>query len=239
MRTLVWVTAIPLWAASFCALAQSNCSPTPCPAGSLVEMQFNFTVVPDSQGPGPEFWTGNVWNGPGPMPTTLSETFFVDPGSASGPLVEIPGTNGGLVLARLDESFAASNMTLTANGQVVQQLASGSFWITGDRANDQGPAASFFGGIRLPNGAGGSDFFTQYAQAPPDWDALLSTSRYNGNLDLFSISGAFGSLDVLLNGSAIPTAAVPEPGTLALCLLAGLGLLVIHRRRGTAAAGID
>ncbi|MBS0578670.1 MAG: PEP-CTERM sorting domain-containing protein [Proteobacteria bacterium] len=236
MRTLVWVvTAIPLWAVSFCAVAQSNCSPTPCAATSLVEMQFNFTVVPNGGGPGS--WPDNIWNGPGAMPTTLTESFFVDPSTAQGSWSAVPGINGGSVLGRIDESFSASNMTLTADGKVIESLSSGTFAFGGATPFPYGPGASYFGGARLPNGGGGADFFTQYALAPPDWTAFLGTAAFFSAGQEFSISGAFGFLNVNAQGQGIPASvAVPEPGTLALCTLAGLGVLLVQRRRSARSA---
>ncbi len=191
-------------------------------------MQFSFYVIPPGQGyPGQP---PDVWTGPGPMPTTLQESFWVDPASATGSYVTYPGEQGGLVLSRVDEAFTASNVTLTANGQIVQQSASGSFTIWGDRANLFGPGGSFFGYVTLPGGQGGSDFGSDYAQAPPDWAAFLMTSDFRSDTGPFTLSGSFGELSVFMqDGHPVPVS-VPEPGVLALCVLAAAGLVAMHRR---------
>ncbi len=158
------------------------------------------------------------------MPTTLQETFFVDPASATGSYLTEPGREGGSVLGHIAESFTASDITLTTNGQILQQSASGTFTFSGDRASDYGPSGSFFGGLSLPDGGGGSDFASQYAQAPPDWAAFLSTSSYHSDTGLFTLSGSFGELDVVPQGQAV-SVKVPEPGALPLWALAAAGLL--------------
>ncbi len=227
MRALAWLLTVPWCAAASSAWAQSACTPEPCAAGTAVEMQFTFYVVPTGQGG--EGWPPNVWNGPGPIPSTLQETFFVDPASATGTFFTEPGRQGGSVLGHVAETFTASDITLTTNGQILQQSASGTFSFSGDRASDYGPSGSFFGGLSLPDGGGGSDFASQYAQAPPDWAGFLSTSSYHTDTSLFILSGSFGELDVVPQGQAA-SVSVPEPGVLSLWALAAAGLLAMHRR---------
>ncbi len=84
--------------------------------------------------------------------------------------------------------------------------------------------------MSIPGGGGGSDFFSQYAQAPPVWAAFLGTSSYHTDTGLFQISGAFGTLDVVPEGAAV-LRSVPEPGSLGLCAAEAAGLLVMHRQR--------
>ncbi len=222
--------AMALCVVTFVPMAQATtCEPTVRAPTSTVEMQFNFTVVPADLFP--DYYPPSIWNGPGPMPTTLQETFFVDPASASGNWSSIP-TQTGALLDRINETFTASDMTLTANGQVLQSLASGSFRVGGDGVGYPGPGRSFFGFVEIPNGGGGANVFTNFAQAPPDWAAFLSTSHYCTDISPFTISGSFGTLDVFWSGGAVPSSvSVPEPGSLALFALAGLALLWAHRDR--------
>ena len=228
MRVLAAFTLPLVCGAASVAWAQGSCTPAPCAPGAPIEMQFTLSVVPTGQGG--DGWPANVWNGPGPTPTTLQETFFVDPASASGTYLTEPGRQGGAVLGHIDESFTASDIMLTANGRTLQQSSSGMFTLSGDRASNDGPPGTFFGGLALPVGGGGSDFASQFAQAPPDWAAFLSTANFHTDTGLFTVSGAFGQLDVVPLGQAV-VVSVPEPPALPLCVLAVMGLLAAHWRR--------
>jgi hypothetical protein len=234
VRPLSWLLTVSLSVATSVAVAQGNCSPAPCPGGAPVEMQFTFQVVPT--GEGGDGWPANVWNVPGPIPVTLQETFFVDPASVTGSYTTEPGQQGGLLLSHIDESFTASNITLTANGLLLQQSATGAFSIFGDRASDAAAGSIFFGGVAVPGGGGGSDFFSANAQAPPDWAAFLSTTTFGTDTGLFTLSGTFGQLDVVPDGRAVVSAvSVPEPALAPLWALGAaiLGAMHLRRRRAS------
>jgi hypothetical protein len=221
MRALFWLLMPFMFAAARAALAQTGCPGTACPQDAPVELQFDLTVDPSG---------ANIWNGPGPMPTHLQETFFVDPASAAG---HGPGgvsfvSHDGILMDKVSVDFAASNVSLTADGLLLQQLPSGTFSFSGDRVGLEG---LYFGGLSLPNGGAGADFITLNPQVPPDWAAFLSPSIWFSDGPGF-LQGPFGQLSFQMQGQGQVVSA-PEPGILALCALGGLALFGMHRRRRT------
>jgi len=205
-------------------------------------IEFNFKGLIDNEAAG----GGTFWNNPGPEPPTNSTfrmTFDVNTLSPGNTVSYTFGpTSKGPSIETISADFVATDFTFTLNGKTVLWSPVGDFSFSG------GPLGefSFIGGGAGAGTNGVSFFFV------PDF--------YLGTTLQSDLNGSSDPLGLLLNGSGFFTdtgdpsvvsfqdsrlgafisgtgTAVPEPGGLALLLIAVIGLGFVHRRRVLGAIG--
>jgi hypothetical protein len=181
----------------------------------------------------------NLWNGPGPQPSTFQMTFDVDTLSPMNSFSYTFGpSSGGSSINAISVDVAVTNVSFSFDGTTVLQSSQGSFAFSGTSLGEFTLTGGF--GLAATDGAGflfvpdfGLGVTTQAALMGSNdpLGLLLSGSQFNadsGNPSYLTFDDS--QLGAVISGVGIATS-VPEPTTLALLVIAGIGLGFVHRHR--------
>lgn len=212
--------------------------PTLCLAESV---EFTFTGVIDNAIPG----SPNLWNGPGPEPSTFTMTFDVDTLSPLNSFsYTVAQSATGARISSITCDLAATDFTVTIDGKPVVQNALGSFAFSGTPlggntfiGGSYGAGNQFVSFLGVPDFHLGIDTPSALAGSSDPLGLLLANSGFN--TDEFTYLNFENSRLAALVGGTGAAVSVPEPGTLALLAMAAVGLGLVHRRRLPGAAPRD